>query len=345
VFLRIEDHSTDISVAGNNFSRIKKPVYIDATIDVKELKISPNLTGKNTLFEILQPNIERDSIGYVRIYYPDAEVHYTLDGSEPTRSSEKYSKPFLQVAPAVVKAKAFKENDESGTAEVSFERLQVLKPVIVPADRFFFKKINVTLTSPTPGAEILYTIDGSSPEKTGKNYERPVEITGRTTLRTVAVKDGYVASDEASSRYEPVEIKSGVHYNYYEGRWEYLPGFIGMKPIRQGTLEKFTIDGVTDKKMYFGLVMDALLDVKKTGEYTFYASSNDGSILLIDNEVVVNNDGAHGTVEKQGKVFLKKGKHLIEVRYFQAGGGKSLKVSWEGPGFGKQEIPADALKN
>ena len=43
-------------------------------------------------------------------------------------------------------------------------------------------------------------------------------------------------------------------------------------------------------------------------------------------------------IEKSGKVYLEKGEHLVEVRYYQAGGVKSLKVFWEGPGFEKQEI-------
>jgi len=61
--------------------------------------------------------------------------------------------------------------------------------------------------------------------------------------------------------------------------------------------------------------------------------------------VLVNNDGNHGYSEKSNKIYLQKGEHLIEVRYFQAGGGKSLKVLWEGPGFEKQEISAGQFKN
>ena len=185
---------------------------------------------------------------------------------------------------------------------------------------------------------IFYTLDGSKPDKNSIRYKKPVTVSAKTTLRAVAMKKGYVTSDEAVSKYLPVDIRGGVHFSLYEGRWEYLPDFTAMKPVKAGTVRSINIEEVTDRKMYFGIVFHGIVDVKKPGEYTFYISSNDGGILSVDNRIVADNDGAHGTQERSGKVYLKKGRHLIEVRYFQAGGGKSLKVSWEGPSFGKREM-------
>ena len=60
--------------------------------------------------------------------------------------------------------------------------------------------------------------------------------------------------------------------------------------------------------------------------------------MFIDDREIIENDGNHGAVEEPGKIGLKAGLHNIEVRYIQCGGGKSLTVSWEGPGFKKREI-------
>ncbi|MCC5789070.1 MAG: immunoglobulin domain-containing protein [Opitutales bacterium] len=50
-----------------------------------------------------------------------AEIYYTLDGSEPTTSSTKYSNPFTLTNPTTVKARAFKEGMEaSGLAERTY---------------------------------------------------------------------------------------------------------------------------------------------------------------------------------------------------------------------------------
>lgn len=40
---------------------------------------------------------------------------------------------------------------------------------------------------------------------------------------------------------------------------------------------------------------------------------------------------------------INAGLHPIFVKYFQEGGSNGLEVSWQGPGFEKQEIPADVL--
>ncbi len=140
-----------------------------------------------------------------------------------------------------------------------------------------------------------------------------------------------------------METTEGVQYKYYEGRWEKLPDFINLSPIRVGVVNTFNLEGLEQRELYFGLVMHGFSQIKKDGVYTFFVSSNDGSKLLADNVEVVNNDGAHGTIEKSGKICFEKGMHLIEMRSFQAGGVKSLKVSWEGPGFEKREISEELL--
>jgi hypothetical protein len=80
------------------------------------------------------------------------------------------------------------------------------------------------------------------------------------------------------------------------------------------------------------------ITVDKPGEYRFYCGSNDGSKLSVNNKLIIVNDGTHGYKEKTGTINLKKGEHTIMVEYFQQGGGKSLKVFWEGSGFKKREI-------
>jgi hypothetical protein len=65
--------------------------------------------------------------------------------------------------------------------------------------------------------------------------------------------------------------------------------------------------------------------------------------LYIDGEELIENDANHGAVEEPGKVALKAGLHKIMVKYFQCGGGKTLQVSWSGPGVEKQEISASVL--
>jgi hypothetical protein len=71
--------------------------------------------------------------------------------------------------------------------------------------------------------------------------------------------------------------------------------------------------------------------VERAGSYTFYLTSDDGSALYIDGQVVVNNDGPHGAVEKRATVNLEAGAHEIEVRYFENTGRQTLQLEWKGP--------------
>ncbi len=344
VFLRLEQNCKNINVTGNNFSEINKPIFIDETINTDDLNISSNLTGKSTLFEILQPNIERDSLGMVNIYYPNkADVYYTTNGTNPTKLSKKYAKAFEQINPVVIKARAFEKINSSGTAILELKRLDVLAPRILPFDQFFNEKIEVKLTSNTIGANIYYTIDGTTPGKTSLKYKRSIIIQEKSNLRAIAIKDGLVPSDESTSKYESIEKLEGIQYKYYEGKWIELPNFLDLTPKRVGIVNMFKLDGLEHKDLHFGLIMHGYLYIINKGDYTFFAATNDGSKLLVDNVEVVSNDGAHAIIEKSGKIYLEKGNHLIELRYFQSGGGKDLKVSWEGPGFKKREITSEDL--
>lgn len=93
----------------------------------------------------------------------------------------------------------------------------------------------------------------------------------------------------------------------------------------------------------FALRFTGKIHIPKTGQYTFYIASDDGSRLYLNGKLVINNDGLHGMVEKAAKVNLRAGAHPIVVTYFDNGGGDGLRVHWQGPGFGRGPIPAEAL--
>ncbi|RLD62845.1 MAG: hypothetical protein DRI95_12485 [Bacteroidetes bacterium] len=344
VFLRLQKNSKDINVVGNNFSSTDNPVFIDETINTDDLNIAPNLTGNSTLFEFLQPNIYRDSLGMLSIYYPNnVDIYFTTDGSQPTKSSNKYSNTFEQINAATIKVVAFEGNKTSSTAILNLKTLQVLSPQIFPADQFFNKEIVVSITSNTKGAKIRYTTDGSKPNSNSFKYKKPIKIKENSNLRAIAIKDGYIPSEESTSKYESIKKIAGVQYKYYENRWAMLPDFIKLTPIKVGLVQNFTLEGLENRGSDFGLIMHGYLDIKNKGDYTFFASTNDGSKLFIDNREVINNDGAHASVEKFGKLYCEKGIHLIELRYFQAGGGKEIKISWKGPGFEKSELNTNTI--
>jgi len=93
----------------------------------------------------------------------------------------------------------------------------------------------------------------------------------------------------------------------------------------------------------FGVLYDGYIKIPERGIYTFFANSDDGSALLVDGKVIVNNDGRHAPIEKSGFTLLEGGYHRFQVMFYQAGGGMELSASIKGPGMEKQVIPSGLL--
>jgi hypothetical protein len=69
-----------------------------------------------------------------------------------------------------------------------------------PAGGTFTANFDLTLTSPTPGAEIRYTTNGAVPDAaTGTIYTAPIAVTSTRRFRAVAIKDGRVSRVSGAS--------------------------------------------------------------------------------------------------------------------------------------------------
>ncbi|SEB54086.1 Carbohydrate binding module (family 6) [Nocardioides exalbidus] len=76
----------------------------------------------------------------------------------------------------------------------------------------------------------------------------------------------------------------------------------------------------------------ANLTIDTAGTYMFRLISDDGSELLIDDELVVDHDGLHGDTAMDGSVTLASGVHSLRINYFEATNGERLTLQWRKPG-------------
>jgi len=69
---------------------------------------------------LAQPEIRRDQSGKITILSPDkvGEIYYTTDGNQPTRTSARYSHPFLFDGPVTVKAMICNGTDNQGETTI-----------------------------------------------------------------------------------------------------------------------------------------------------------------------------------------------------------------------------------
>ena len=210
----------------------------------------------------------------------------------------------------------------------------------------------VVLQCPLKRAEIHYTLDGSVPDRVSPIYKAPIHVQRSTLLamraffpkRTpsglVTVRVGTDILQDARRVSGP--LAHGLSFTCYEGTCSNTWDIDRLSSIHSGVIPQFSLTGCP-RDSNFALTFAGYIEVPKDGVYTFSILSNDGSVLFLDDFLLINNDGLHGNHEVSGTVGLRAGKHRIVLKYFQLGGGKTLKVFWQELSFQKQEIPARVL--
>ena len=106
----------------------------------------------------------------------------------------------------------------------------------------------------------------------------------------------------------------------------FLPYFEWLHPI--GVIYTSTLNvptrnfregfpGVTDRHEWFAIDYSGRFWIETAGLYRFELTSDDGSRLYIDDELVVDNDGVHPPQTRTKALMLAGGIHRIRVSYFQ----------------------------
>ena len=221
----------------------------------------------------------------------------------------------------------------------------------------FIDEFKVDFKSKRKNIEIRYTIDGTVPAERSTLFTKPFTVSESTTINVTEFssngKNGsvYKVDYKKQTPLKPTLIKGkkeGLNFEYYEfdKPIDSTLDLLEMKPSANGNVSKFTFPYKNEKlPNSFGLILNGFLEVPNEDVYNFTVSSNDGSRLFIDDNLIVENDGWHGAYEKEGSIALQAGLHKIKLLYFQSGGEKLLEVFMKAPGAEKTEIKADILNH
>lgn len=224
--------------------------------------------------------------------------------------------------------------------------VHVSTPMISPRDSLFLKPESaaISIESATSGAAIHYTLDGSVPDQNSAFYGGPIELHGTTAIRAIAYHAGYLPSFVKGATITFVDPgRNGIAYAVYEGEWDERPDLAFSEPVSRGKTYRFEVGMIEKREDHVAIVFESNLEIGAAGDYTFYSSANDGSVLYLDGGVVVDDAGYFGTKANSGQVRLQPGRHPIRIVYFENTGSESLDVYIEGPGLPKQPIPPDKL--
>ncbi|HEX7122900.1 MAG TPA: chitobiase/beta-hexosaminidase C-terminal domain-containing protein [Gemmatimonadaceae bacterium] len=132
-----------------------------------------------------------------------ATIRYTVDGSVPTEASPAISAgttvPITQNT--TLKARAWKSAfGASNVAEATYT-LTPGAPWFSPGGGTYTSARTVTIGTTTPGAEIRYTLDGTTPSGSSTLYMAPLQIGTGTTLKAIARRSGWNDGPVTSATY------------------------------------------------------------------------------------------------------------------------------------------------
>jgi len=204
-----------------------------------------------------------------------------------------------------------------------------------------------------PGGTIRATIDGSEPGPESALYDKPIVITGETTVKARAFWPDGVASPVESRTFKPAEpiaasaaapAAAGLAWDCYDGHFNVLPDFTTLAASRTGTSARPDASAARTTEN-FALRFRGFIRAPRAGIYVFSLASDDGSRLSVGGRTLVDNDGSHGLSAEKGEIALAAGWHAIVIEYFQGDGDRDLDLSWSGPGFSMTQVPASAFRH
>lgn len=140
-----------------------------------------------------------------------ASIYYTDDGTAPDATDNLYSGPItLTALPVTIKAITIKTGlTDSGIKSEAFTQAAAATPTGDPAGPTTSFPDNgateedITLATTTPGATILYSVDGSAPSLT---YTVPLTITVGTRVRAKATLTDFTDSAEFDITYTRAQL-------------------------------------------------------------------------------------------------------------------------------------------
>jgi hexosaminidase len=222
----------------------------------------------------------------------------------------------------------------------------------------FGSALSVNLKPSVAGAKVFYTIDSYTPRETDLQYHMPVTydvpLDQYRDLQTMVITpSGKRSQVSRTIMYNKAPLSAvayqgnatGLKYQLLQGTFANTGQFKDAAVIDSGIAKSFNPSILKKNNPAFGVIYTGFIRIDADGWYQFSTRSDDGSVLAIDDQPVVNNDGKHPVAEQGGSVPLQKGYHKFTLKYFDVGSVSALKVYLTIPGKPKGELSPDILYN
>lgn len=132
---------------------------------------------------------------------PGAQIRYTTDGSQPTAGSTLFAGAIPVNSSMTINAIAIAFGFANSSVSSATYTLQAATPTFSPVAGTYTSAQSVSIGSTTPGAQVFYTTDGSTPTTGSTPYAGAFAVAASATVRAIATATGFANSGIGSASY------------------------------------------------------------------------------------------------------------------------------------------------
>lgn len=134
-----------------------------------------------------------DDVQELSITAEGAVIYFTVDGSEPSEASEKYTQP-IQLEEGTTQIRAIAVNKKGIPSVETSKTYQIELPIqdapaVTPSTGQYEKQTKIEIRVPE-GCTAYYTLDGSTPNETSTQYSGEIDMPEGSTLFSAVLIDG-----------------------------------------------------------------------------------------------------------------------------------------------------------
>lgn len=164
------------------------------------------------VFSIEDGEVEKGTTVSLSCATEGAKIYYRADGSDPSDQSWEYTSPIVINSDVTIKAIAIIAHQFSDISTATYtvkgsggsgrptDSSSVATPIFSHPSGPIEAGTGVSISCATKGAQIYYTLDGSTPTRHSLKYQYPIPVYGMAIFKAVAIK-GNEASLEAMAFY------------------------------------------------------------------------------------------------------------------------------------------------
>jgi len=229
-------------------------------------------------------------------------------------------------------------------------------PIISPNGGVYTNSVTVTLTDATNGVTIYYTLNGTAPTTNSMLYTGPFVLTNTVEVNAIAAQPGAfnsVASSASFLNSSSIGSGTGLLGSYWSNTTSAIfTNLTFTNPptlVRTDAMVNFNFGSAGPApsvgKSNYAVRWTGCVQPQFSEPYTFYTTSDDGVLLYINGQLVIN-DWVNQAATIQSNTINLTAQQLynIELEYFYSNdNGGQVSLAWSGPSIPQAIIPQTQL--